>query len=111
MSAVKTKLWDSARYLKTTEDIELYLNACMEEMENTSNDDNHNAFMLSVLASVTRAKTMNLSEHDSEQQQRYQALYQQLVDSENLGFVVVFEVINALGFRLLCQPSSTKHGK
>jgi len=44
MSTVKTN-----RYLKITEDIELYLNACMQEIKNTSND---NAFMLGVFVLV-----------------------------------------------------------
>ena len=46
------QLWDSARYLKTDEDIRLYLEACFEE----AGDDP--AFIAKALGIVVRAKGM-----------------------------------------------------
>ena len=50
---IDTTRWDSAEYLKTEEDIQLYLNACLEE-----GGDNP-AFMAHVLDVIARAKNMN----------------------------------------------------
>ena len=45
--------WNSAEYLKTEEDIQLYLEACLEEAE----DDP--AFIAHALDVIARAKNMN----------------------------------------------------
>jgi len=50
---VNTTRWDSAEYLKTEEDIQLYLEVCLEE----AGDDP--AFIAHVLDVVARAKNMN----------------------------------------------------
>lgn len=51
--ALSTTLWNSAEYLKTDEDIRLYLEACMEEAE----DDP--AFIVQALGVVARARNMS----------------------------------------------------
>lgn len=51
---VNTTRWNSAEYLKTEEDIQLYLEACLEE----AGDDP--AFRAHVLDVVVRAKDMNI---------------------------------------------------
>ena len=51
---VNTTRWNSAEYLKTEEDIQLYLEACLEE----AGDDP--AFIAHVLDVVARAKDMNI---------------------------------------------------
>lgn len=47
---VKTKRWDSAEHLKTQEDVQLYLEACIEE----AGDDS--AFIVHALSVVARAQ-------------------------------------------------------
>lgn len=51
--AVKTTRWDSAEYLKTAEDMLLYLEACLEE----AGDDP--AFIAHALGVINRAKKRN----------------------------------------------------
>ncbi len=50
---VNTTRWDSAEYLKTEEEIQLYLEACLEE----AGDDP--VFMAHALDAIARAKNMN----------------------------------------------------
>ena len=50
---INTTRWDSAEYLKTEEDIQLYLEACLEE----AGDDP--AFIAHALEVIARAKNMN----------------------------------------------------
>ena len=48
-----TTRWDSAEYLKTEEDIRLYLEACLEE----AGDDP--AFIVHALGMIARARNMS----------------------------------------------------
>ena len=50
---INTTRWDSAEHLKTEEDIQLYLEACLEE----AGDDP--AFIAHALYVIARAKNMN----------------------------------------------------
>lgn len=50
---ISTIRWDSAEYLKTEEDIQLYLEVCLEE----AGDDP--AFIAHALDVIARAKDMN----------------------------------------------------
>ena len=50
---ISTTGWDSAEHLKTEEDIQLYLEACLEE----AGDDS--AFIAHALDVIARAKDMN----------------------------------------------------
>ena len=51
--ALATTRWDSAEHLKTEEDIQLYLEACLEE----AGDDP--AFIVHALGVVARARNMS----------------------------------------------------
>ncbi|NDA48743.1 MAG: putative addiction module antidote protein, partial [Alphaproteobacteria bacterium] len=53
MAALKLKKWDSAQYLKTEEDMALYLDACLQE----AGDDA--AFIAKALGQIARAKGMS----------------------------------------------------
>ena len=53
MMPITTTRWDSAEHLKTEEDIQLYLEACLEE----AGDDP--AFIVHALGVVARARKMN----------------------------------------------------
>lgn len=50
---IGTTLWDSADYLKTEEDIQLYLEACLEE----AGDDS--TFITHALDVIARARNIN----------------------------------------------------
>jgi probable addiction module antidote protein len=56
---IKTKRWDSAENLETEEDIQLYLDACIEE----AGDDP--AFIVHALSVIARAKNMSQLARDT----------------------------------------------
>jgi len=56
---IKTKRWDSAEHLETEEDIQLYLDACIEE----AGDDP--AFIVHALSVIARAKNMSQLARDT----------------------------------------------
>ena len=58
--ALSTTRWNSAEYLRTDEDIQLYLEACMEEAE----DDP--AFIVQALRVVARARNMSQPAKDTD---------------------------------------------
>ncbi len=51
--SINTTKWDSAEYLKTEEDMKLYLEACIEEAGEDS------SFIVHALGVVARAKNMS----------------------------------------------------
>jgi len=53
MGSIKLRKWDSAEYLKTDEDMVLYLEACLEE----AGDDA--AFIAKALGTIARTKGMS----------------------------------------------------
>ncbi|MCI5131979.1 MAG: putative addiction module antidote protein [Candidatus Electrothrix sp. EH2] len=57
--AIATTRWDSAEHLKTEEDIQLYLEACLEE----AGDDP--AFIVHALGVVARARNMTQLARDT----------------------------------------------
>ena len=58
--AVNTTRWDSTEYLKTEEDVQLYLEACLEE----AGDDP--AFIAHALSVIARAKNKeSVREHQT----------------------------------------------
>lgn len=93
---VTTTRWDSAKYLKTDEDIQRYLEACLEE----AGDDP--AFTVRALAVIARARNMiqlakdtGLTREDG---------YQALSSKGNPSFSTVAKVAKALGFKLTVRP-------
>lgn len=84
--------YDSADYLQTSEDIRLYLQACMEE----AGDDP--AFMASALGVV--ARTRNFSALAREVGMSREGLYQALSDEGNPSYATVTKVLRALGLQL-----------
>lgn len=96
--AIKTTRWDSAKYLKTDEDIQLYLEACLEE----AGDDP--AFIVHALGVVARAKNMSQLARDTGLTR--EGLYKALSEEGNPTFATVAKIAKALGFKLTVQPSS-----
>lgn len=95
--AISTTRWDSAEHLKTEEDIQLYLEACLEEAE----DDP--ALIIHALGVVARAKNMSQLSRDTGLSR--EGLYKALSPDGNPTFSTIAKVTKALGFKLTIQPT------
>ncbi|MCK5354448.1 MAG: putative addiction module antidote protein [Methyloprofundus sp.] len=96
--SINTTRWDSAEYLKTEEDMQLYLEACIEE----SGDDP--SFIIHALGVIARAKNMSQLARDTGLTR--EGLYKALSPEGNPTFFTVSKVAKALGFKLSVQPVS-----
>ncbi len=96
---IATTNWDSAEHLKTDEDIQLYLDACLEE----GNDDPF--FIVHALGIIARAKNMSQLARDTGLTR--EGLYKALSSEGNPSFSTIAKVTKALGFRLTVEQSST----
>lgn len=94
---ISTTRWDSAEHLKTEEDIQLYLEACLEEAE----DDP--ALIIHALGVVARAKNMSQLSRDTGLSR--EGLYKALSPDGNPTFSTIAKVTKALGFKLTIQPT------
>jgi len=94
--AEKFSHFDSADYLETSEDIALYLEACMEE----GGDDP--AFIAHALGVVARARNMSQLARDTGMSR--EGLYKALSGEGNPSFDTVLKVARAMGLRLSFQP-------
>ena len=90
--SISTTKWDSAEYLKTEEDMKLYLEACIEE----AGDDP--SFIVHALGVVARAKNMSQLARDTGLTR--EGLYKALSPEGNPTFATVAKVAKALGFKL-----------
>ncbi len=95
---IKTTRWNSAEYLKTNKDIQLYLEAGLEE----AGDDP--AFIVHALGVVARAKNMSQLARDTGLTR--EGIYKALSPEGNPTFATVAKIAKALGFQLTVQPSS-----
>ena len=95
--SIKTSRWDSAEYLKTDEDIQLYLEACIEE----AGDDP--AFIVHALGVIARAK--NMSQLARETGLTREGLYKAFSPEGNPTFTTVAKVAKALGLQITVQTS------
>ncbi|MFA6972130.1 MAG: addiction module antidote protein [Gallionella sp.] len=92
MAQTITTPYDSADYLKTEEDMALYLEACFEE----AGDDP--AFIAKALGNIARARGMTQLARDTGLGR--EGLYKALSTEGNPSFATILKVINALGLRL-----------
>lgn len=97
MAKVKLSKWDSAEYLKTDEDMALYLEACLEE----AGDDA--AFIAKALGTIARAKGM--TQLAKETGLGRESLYKALSGEGNPSFATILKVTNALGIKLHAQST------
>jgi len=97
MSKLKLRRWDSAEYLKTEEDCQMYLQACMEEAGNDA------AFIAKALGNIARAK--NLNELAQKTGMERDNLYQALFGKSNPDFATVLKIADALGMQLHPQAA------
>ena len=93
---IETTRWDSAEHLKTEEDIQAYLEACLEE----AGDDP--AFIVHALGVIARARSMSQLARDTGLSR--EGLYKALSPDGNPSFATVAKVARALGFKLTVQP-------
>ena len=97
--SIKTTRWDSAEYLKTDEDIQLYLEACIEE----AGDDP--AFIVHALGVIARAKNMSQLARDTGLTR--EGLYKAFSPEGNPTFTTVAKVAKALGLQITVKTSSS----
>jgi len=97
---IKTTLWDSAEFLQTDEDIQLYLEACIEE----AGDDP--AFIVHALGVIARARNMSQLARDTGLTR--EGLYKALSPEGNPTFSTVAKVAKALGLQITLQMSDKK---
>ncbi|QDL38337.1 addiction module antidote protein [Rhodoferax sediminis] len=91
----KFSRWDSADYLKTEEDIDLYFEACLEE------DPGDGSLIRSALGAIARARGMSQLARDTGLAR--EGLYKALSPEGNPEFSTVMRVIKALGLKLSVQ--------
>jgi len=96
--AIKTARWDSAEYLKTDEDIQLYLEACIEE----AGDDP--AFIVHALGVIAKAK--NMSQLSRETGISREGLYKAFSPGGNPTFTTIAKVAKALGLQITVQAAN-----
>lgn len=94
---IKTTRWDSAQYLQTDEDIQLYLDACIEE----AGDDP--AFIVQALGVIARAKNMSQLARDTGLTR--EGIYKAFSPDGNPSFATVAKVAKALGLQLTVQTA------
>ena len=86
---LKLRKWDSAEYLKTDEDMALYLEACLEE----AGDDA--AFIAKALGNIARARGMTQLAKDTGLGR--ESLYKALSGEGNPSFATILKVTRSLG--------------
>lgn len=99
---MKTTRWDSAEHLKTDNDIELYIEACLEE----ASDDT--AFIVHALGVIARARNMSQLARDAGLTR--EGLYKALSPGGNPAFATVAKVAKALGLQISLQPAKKHTG-
>lgn len=96
MGTIKLRKWDTVEYLKTEEDMVLYLQACMDE----AGDDA--AFIAAALGDIARARGMSQLAKDTGLGR--ESLYKALSGEGNPSFGTILKVVHALGLKL--QPQA-----
>jgi probable addiction module antidote protein len=94
---IKTTRWESAQYLKTDEDIQLYLDACIEE----AGDDP--AFIIHALGVIAKAKNMSQLARDTGLSR--EGLYKAFSSEGNPTFATILKVSKALGLKLSLETA------
>jgi probable addiction module antidote protein len=93
--AINTTRWDSAEHLKTEEDMQLYLEVCLEEA------DDDPSLIVHALSVIARAK--NMSQLSRATGISREGLYKALSLEGNPTFSTVAKVAKALGFKLTVE--------
>lgn len=96
MNTVNLKKWDVVEHLQTEEDMQLYLDACME--------DGDSSLIAAALGDIARARGMAQVARDTGLAR--EALYRSLSGQGNPEFATILKVISALGLRLHVMPKA-----
>lgn len=97
MPKTMTRLYDSAEYLETPEDMAAYLEAALE--------DGEPRVVVHALGAIARARGM--SQVAREAGLGRESLYKALSPEGNPEFATVLKVVRALGLRLHAEPALT----
>jgi probable addiction module antidote protein len=89
---LKLRKWDSVEYLKTEEEMALYLEACIEEAGYDA------AFIAKALGTIARARGMSQLAKDTGLGR--ESLYKSLSGEGSPSFATILKVTHALGFKL-----------
>jgi len=92
MGTIKLRKWDTVEYLKTDEDMVMYLEACIEE----AGDDA--AFIAAALGDIARAKGMTQLAKATGLGR--ESLYKALSGEGNPSLGTLLKVMHALGIKL-----------
>ena len=92
MAKTKTHRYDTAEYLRTPEEMALYLEACLEEADGDA------AFIARALGNIAKAKGMAQVARDAGLSR--ESLYKALSGERSPGFDTILRVIDALGMKL-----------
>jgi len=92
MGTIKLRKWDTVEYLKTDEDMVMYLEACIEE----AGDDA--AFIAAALGDIARAKGMTQLAKATGLGR--ESLYKALSGVGNPSLGTLLKVMHALGIKL-----------
>jgi probable addiction module antidote protein len=92
--------YDTADYLKTEEDIALYMEAVMEEGGDDAN------FIAHALGDVARARNMSQLARDTGMTR--EGLYKALSSEGNPSFATVLKVVRALGLELRFRKAAKR---
>jgi len=96
--AIRLKKFDFADYIKTPEDVEVYLQVALEE--------NDPELFQDALGTVARSKGMQAIARQSKTTRA--GLYKALSAAGNPEFATVVRVVEALGYRLTIKPLAPK---
>ena len=89
MTSTRTKPWDPAEHLETTEDNAAYLNAALE--------DGDLSLIMAALGDIARARRMAMVAQETGLGR--ESLYKSLSAEGNPEFATVLKVVEALGLR------------
>ncbi len=96
MNKPELKRFDIAEHLNTAEDMQLYLEACIEE------DDGDGALIRTALGDIARARNMsNLARKVGVSRE---GLYKALSEKGNPSFALMLKITRALGLELRISP-------
>ena len=95
--SIQTTHWDSAEHLKTYENIQFYLEVCIEE----AGDDP--VFIIHALNVIARARNMSQLTRDTGLTR--EGLYKALSPDGNPTFSTVTKVAKALGLQITVQAT------
>ncbi len=101
MGNIKLRKWDAVEYLKTEEDMVMYLQACMEE----AGDDA--SLIAAALGDIARAKGM--TQLAKETGLGRESLYKALSGEGNPSFGTILKVMSALGLKLQPEAATATH--